>query len=420
MPPTKPLCPVLILVLPLALALSSTPASASDDWPQWRGPERDGTSSAFEPPAKWPQKLTLSWEVEVGRGDSSPLVAGDRVYVQTREGDNEVLAAFQLTDGKPVWRSAHPAPFKYLSIVGEHQAGPFSTPSFADGRIFTLGIGGVFTAWNAADGSRLWQRDPTGEFKFARPFYGASQSPLVVDGVVYVHLGGPGDGAFAALDAATGKTRWEWKGDGPAYGSPLLVELDGVSQLVTLTQRNLVGLDPSRGELLWQVPFKLSFDLTSLTPVVHDGLVILSGNEVATRAYRPHRENGQWLAPEVWNNDQVSMAFSSPVIADGALLAFSSKNKGQVVALDPATGVLRWSGPPRNGENAWLLVAGDTVVAIFDNGEMRVLDGAAASYQEVASYELAKSPIWAHPALLSRGVLIKDQTQLRLWSVVPD
>ncbi len=397
----------------------ATGLAVAEDWSQWRGPERSGEATAFEPPAEWPSELTLTWEVEVGKGDSSPLVSDDVVYVFSRVNEAETVSAYRLGDGERLWRTSYEAPFKPLTIVGEHGAGPYSTPLVAGGRLFTLGITAVLTAWSVEDGAQLWQKDVGSEFKFARPFYGASQAPMLADGKLIVHLGGPGDGALMAIDPATGREIWRLPGDGPAYGSPILVEREGVRQIVTLTQGRAIGVDLESGRLLWETPFKVSIDTTSLTPLEVGESIVLSGNQIPTRAYRVSKKGDSWSVDEVWSNDQLSMMYSSPISAGGRIVGFVTQNKGQVVALDPDTGEVVWEGPGRFGENAWLLAAGDTVIAIRDDATMWVFSASADAFEPLAQYELANSSIWAHPALLQRHLLIKDRDHLRLWEIPP-
>lgn len=393
------------------------PAHArSGDWPQWRGPLRTGEAPDFEPPAAWPAALRLVWEAEVGRGDASPVVAGERIFVFSRIDDRETVSALSRADASLLWRRAYDAPFRPLSIVGEHAAGPYSTPVVAGDRLFTLGITEILTAWDTASGETRWQKQFTGEFKRTQPFYGASQSPIVADGLLVVHLGGPGDGALVAFDPESGAERWRVAGDGPAYGSPIVVEQGGVRLLVTLTQRQLIGVELATGRVLFREPFQLNFDVTALTPLAHQGLLILSGNETPVRGYRIERAGDAWSLVQSWTNADVAMQFSSPVIAGGKLLAFSHRNKGQLVALDPATGAQLWTGPPRSGDNAWLLATGDWVLAVYDGGEVEVFE-VKGEIRPVASYTLTDSPVWAHPALLQRHLLIKEQTRLRLWEI---
>jgi outer membrane protein assembly factor BamB len=216
----------------VVVAVLATSMSAQD-WPQWRGPARDGAITSFREPATWPKTLKKRWHVEVGAGYAVPLVVGDRIYVFTRQNEDEVMTALDPRSGQTIWRTSYPAPFTMNPAAAPHGPGPKSTPTFADNRIFTLGMSGKVTAFDAATGKQLWQKpSPPVE-----PLYHTATSPLVDGNNVIVHVGGHDNGALTAFDVTTGDVRWSWNGDGPAYGSPLLFNLSGTRQVGTFTQK---------------------------------------------------------------------------------------------------------------------------------------------------------------------------------------
>lgn len=416
---TVALCPRFLLPV-FACFLALTAALQAEDWPQWRGPDRTGIAE-FEPPSAWPDELTLTWKTQVGPGDSSPVAADGRVYAFTRDGESESLVALDAETGEVLWRNGYPQEFTPLTIVDRHDKGPFSTPLVADGRVFTVGIREKLTAWSAEDGEIVWQRSFDEVFKRPQPFYGASQSPILVGGRLIVHVGGPGEGALQAFDPATGEDLWRVETeDGPAYGSGLLVELAGREQIVTLTQRRMIGFDPEDGEILWEIPYQVSFDAASVTPTIHQDLVIFSSDQKPVEAHRIVSRADGFAVEPAWSNGDVDFQFSSPVLVGGRLFGFSTRNKGQVVALDPATGELLWSGPGRQGDNAYLIAAGPVVLVVRDTAEMDVIDPSADEYRPLASYEVGESWMWSHPALLDHALLVKDFDGIRRWELVPE
>ncbi len=159
----------------------------------------------------WPQNLSLKWKVEVGAGYATPILIGNRVYTHTRQGENEVMMALDAETGKTVWQTPYAAPYKMNPATKNHGQGPKSTPLFADGRLYTLGISGIVSAFNAADGKLLWQKPAPP----VDPLYGTAMSPVFDRGSVIFHVGGQDNGALTAFDAATGNVRWAWAGDGP-------------------------------------------------------------------------------------------------------------------------------------------------------------------------------------------------------------
>ena len=268
------------------------PPASGTDWPQWRGPARDGSVDAALP-TQWPEALKKRWEITVGAGHASPVVSGNRVVVIAREGDQEIVRALDVTSGKEIWRAAYAAPYEVNPAARSHGPGPKSTPAIAGGRVFTLGIAGILSAFDLASGKLLWRLPAPA----ALPDYGAATSPLVDpadDTSVIVHVGGFENGALTSFDAATGKPRWEWKGDGPGSGSPIFATIGGVRQVIAQTQKLVVGLDASNGALLWQMPFTTEFDQNAFTPVVFQDLVIIGGTDWPLTAVR--LEAPRWQA----------------------------------------------------------------------------------------------------------------------------
>jgi outer membrane protein assembly factor BamB len=415
------------LAVTVALLGSTTGAFAADagqtvsgEWPQWRGPGRDAVAATLRVPATWPPQLREVWAVEVGPSDAGPVVAAGRVYTFTRSGEQEVVTALDLETGAKVWREAYDAPFKPMVMVGIHGAGPYSTPLVEGGRIFTLGISQVLSGRDAATGKLAWQRRFDSEYKVTQPFYGNALSPIVVDGKLVIEVGGGGNGAVLAVDPATGTDIWRLAGDGPAYGSPIVVDLEGTPQIVTLTQKRLIGVDAASGKLLWETPFLVDVDNTALTPVYHQGLLILGATRRPLRAYRVTREGEQFAVAEVWSNPDVSLTFSSPVVAGGSLVAFASQNKGQLVVVDPATGAVTWEAEGRQGEHSYLVASGSTVLSFLVGGELEVANIAGGKAEIVARYDVASSELWSHPVVLERHLLTKDQSHLRMWAIAGD
>lgn len=407
-----------IPALLLSILLAPLPALAAD-WPQWRGPGRDGVAPGFQAPAKWPAAPTKVWSVEVGAGHSGPAVAGGRVFVHARQGDDEVIAAHDLATGKQVWRDAYPAAFSPKPEAARHGKGPFSTPTVADGRVFAFGVNGVLSAYQAESGKLLWRKDLGKEMGAPGPYYGTSLSPLVDGGLVVVHAGGPGKGALLGLDAATGAQRWRREADGPGYASPVAADLGGVRQAVTLTQARLVGVALADGALLWEAPFQVPYDQGILTPVISGDLVLVSGEDMETQAFRITRKQGKLAADKVWGNRAVAMYMSSPVLADGLLYGFSSMKKGHLFALDPKTGTVRWQAEGGQGDHAALIAAGDVLLVLQDTADLRVVARTGEGYRELARYDVAEAATWAHPAVIDGKLLIKDAVRLTLWSFAP-
>lgn len=386
------------------------------DWPQWRGPLRDGSISGFQAPPSWPERLTRKWKTAVGIGHASPIYASGRIYVFSRRQESEILSSLDPADGKIVWSQSYNAPYKMNPAAEKHGEGPKSTPVFDRGRLFTLGIGGILSSHDAATGKLRWRKDYSRQFAHTSPLYGTAMSPVVDRGLLIAHVGGEDGGALTAFDADSGEVKWGWREDGPGYASPVIVELSGVRQVVTQTQKNIVGIDESSGALLWRIPFTTPYTQNVVTPVVYRDTLIFSGLTKGVMAVALSRSNSGWSTRELWNTPEVSMYMSSPVLSGDLLFGFSHKNKGQLFCLDARTGAVKWTGAPRQGDNAALEIAGGLLFVLKDNAELTVARAAAAGFEPVRVYSVAESPTWAHPLILDNGVAVKDLDSLALWT----
>jgi outer membrane protein assembly factor BamB len=400
------------LPLVIFVVLGLAPVAAQD-WPQWRGPNRDGVVRGFKEPASWPMSLTKRWNTEVGTGYATPLVVGERIYVFTRQGDDEVMTALDAASAKVIWRTSYPAPFKMNPATAPHGPGPKSTPTFAGNRLFTLGISGIVSAFDAATGKRLWQK-PAGPVE---PLYHTGQSPLVAGNLVILHVGGHDNGALTAFDAATGDVRWSWNGDGPAYGSPLLFDLAGTPQVVTFTQKYFVGVSLEGGRLLWRRPFVTPSTTTSQTPILYKDMVIQTGRNNGVTAFRVKPGSGEWATTDAWHTDEVSTHMSDSVAIDNVLFGLSHLNSGQYFALDLDTGKVLWKSDPRQAAHAAIQRAGNTIFSLEDDSELVVVRMNRERFDPVARYKVATTDTWTQPVISGNRVLVKDISSLTLWTI---
>lgn len=405
-----------MLMILLAGAAAAVAPAAAQDWTQWRGPGRDGVAALGEAPP-WPAELAKRWRIAVGSGQSSPVVAGDTLFVFSREREAEVARAVDLPTGRELWRRDYPAPYSVYPGAASFGGGPKSTPVLHDGRLFTLGIAGILTAFDAKDGRIVWQKDFKGRFEATAPPFGTSMSPLVVGGRLIVHAGGHDGGALIAFDPATGTEKWVLEGDGPSYSSPIVATFDGQEQVVIQVHRKILGVDPASGRALWSLPFVTPCDQNIVTPLRAGGLIVASSQETGTQGIRVARSGAGWTPVVAWHTRDVSMYMSSPVLANGSVVGLSQRKRGQYFALDPATGALQWTSEPGQGENAAFLVAGPSLLVLQGDGTLLVAPASASGFAPTHRYRVAESPTFAHPVPSKAGLLIKDEDGLSLYSL---
>jgi outer membrane protein assembly factor BamB len=397
----------------IAVALASQVCFAQD-WPQWRGPNRDGAVASFTAPKVWPDKLKTIWKVQVGIGHSSPVVVGRRVYLHSRQEENEVVSCFDLDSGKQLWRDSYPTPYMMNPAAVSHGKGPKSTPVVYNNKLYTFGISGILSCYDAATGQVRWRKEFSKQFKGTSPLFGAATSPIVHNGLVIVHVGGHDAGALTAFNAETGDVKWSWTGDGPGYASPIVFESGGASQIVTQTQKSIAGFSAASGELLWQIPFETEYVQNIVTPVVYKQTLILSGLDKGTMAIRVIKRGQKWDTEQVWRNPEVSMYMNSPVVSGDSLYGLSHKRKGQFFCLDARTGQTLWTTNGREGDNAAVVAAGQFLFLLTDGADLIVARSDPKQFEVVKKYSVADSPTWAHSVLVGNRILIKDASSLAL------
>jgi outer membrane protein assembly factor BamB len=398
------------LILLAALAVMSPAARAADaDWPQWLGPNRDGTAPARV--AAWKGDLPVLWRVPVGEGNSSPVVAGGLVFVHAKVKDKDVeqVQALDAATGKVKWEQSYEKlPFKPL--FGE---GPRATPCVHDGMVYTLGNTGVLACWEAAAGKPVWKVETLADPKKDNLFFGVSASPLVVGDHVVVQGGNGSSKGIKAYDRKTGKLAWTAGDDPASYAAPVV--RDG--QIVALTGANLVAVSPA-GQVRWQFPFKDQLNESSTTPVKAGDLYIASSVTAGTVAVRVADQDGKPAARQVWKNPTLTCYFSTPVPAgpDHLLMVtgVASLTNPSITlrCVELATGKEAWNRPKVGKYHAALLrLADGNLLMHDDHGDLTLLAPNVKQYQELAKSK-ACGPTWAHPAVAGGKVYVRDNKEL--------
>ena len=391
----------------------------AQDWSQWRGPGRDGVIPTAAIPKAWPKATKQGWQVEIGEGYSSPVVANGRAYLHSRRDPDEIVTAIDLSTGKVLWQQKYTAAFDKNQYAKQMAKGPNSTPLIAGSRLYTLGVTGILTAWNISDGTVAWRQDYSTSIDTSKLFCGTAMSPMLEGGALIVQVGSDVHGGrVLALDPATGKERWSWNGPGPGYASPVAATIDGMRQIITLTNGSIVGIDAANGESLWSIPFPDEWHENIVTPIWTGNALVVSGTRQGTHAYSIASTNGQWQPKQIWKNAEVTMYTVSPVFAGGVIYGMSNKRRGQFVALDADTGVLKWATIGRDGNHASIQQTGQHLLLLTDGGVLIVARRTPDSFVEERRYEIGNSATWAQPVFLPGGVLLRDATSVQLvqWS----
>jgi len=355
--------------------------------------------------------MNTKWKVTIGEGYASPLLAGGKIFEFTRQGEDEVAMAIDPESGKVLWQQSYAAPYQPVQSAARHGKGPKSTPLIYQGRLYTFGISGTLSAFDAASGKLEWRKEYSRDFKGTWPQFGTSMSPVGADGMVVVLIGTNDDGAIAAYDARSGSQKWIWKDDGPAYASPVVLDIGGVKQVVTLTQKNAVGLSVASGELLWKIDFPGRSGMNIPTPLKFGPRVVLAGDP-GTMLVQVNKSGDTWKSEKVWQITELTMRFSSPVQKGNLVFGFTNRNSGMFFCVDSETGKTLWTSDPRQGDNAVIYVSGETLFLLKDNADLIVARATGSAFQPLRTYHVADSATYANPLMLPKGLVIKDNTTL--------
>jgi len=385
----------------------------AQDWPQWRGANRDGKVAGFTAPATWPKTLTQKWRTTVGTGDATPALVGDKLYVFARQGEDEITLCLGAADGKEVWQNKYTA--QAVTGAAARHPGPRSSPAVADGKVVTLGVGGVLSCVATADGKLVWRKDP---FPKVVPQFFTATSPIIVDGMAIAHFGGRGQGAIIAYDLATGDEKWRWGGEGPEYASPALLTVDGTKQLVTLAAKSVVGIGLADGKLLWQRPFvPQGMTYNAATPIVDGQTVIYTGSGRGAKAVKIEKQGDGFEAKELWSNPDLGPQFNTPVLKDGLLFGLS--NRGNLYCINAQTGQTAWTDTtPRDKSGFGAIVdVGSCLLALPSSAELLVFKPSDKQYEELAKIKVAATAVYAHPVVAGNRIFVRDQDAVTLWTI---
>jgi outer membrane protein assembly factor BamB len=382
------------------------------DWPQWRGPRRDGVSQETGILTDWPkQGPKVLWKAPSGRGYASLAVANGRVYtvVQDQDVQYEVILCLDADTGQTRWRFRYPC----LRIIPDHGVGPRATPTVDGDRVYTTGAGGIFHCLNALTGERLWMHDLPEEFgEGARPatlaYWGHCCSPLVEGRLVVTETRGV-LGDVAAFDRDTGALVWKALADPAGYSSPVAATLAGVRQFLFFTGAGLVGLSAEDGKLLWRYPWETNDACNIATPVVADRYVFISSGydrgcallEISTQS------DGTWRAEPVYTHKRMRCHFASPVLCHGFLYGFDNEF---LACMDFRTGKIQWK--QRGFAKGSLLAADGHLIILGEDGNLAVAEATPEAYRLSASFQFSHNRCWSVPVLANGKLYVRDEKQI--------
>lgn len=416
------------VMLLIATALSLPAPLVADDWPQWRGPDRDGQwhetglVEAFDQ-----QVIARRWTAEIGAGYSGPTVAQGRVLVMDRLSDPESIERIHCFDrqtGKPLWTHSYGCAYEGVSYT----AGPRASVTVHQGVGYAIGATGHIHALSIADGRVLWQRDLREDFSIRMPNWGIAGSPLIEDDAVIVQIGGDDGACVVALDKDSGRTLWQSLDDDAAYASPIAIDQAGRRVVIVWTGERVVGLAPEDGQLLWEFPFKWErWPIGIATPVVHDDLLLISEVHKGTLLLRLGSDSPS--VEQVWHRRDngapaLHTLIGTPLVIDQHI--YGVHEDGTLCCLELSSGEVVWQDDTAVPSGRWATIHmvrnQDRVWMLNERGELIIARLSPQGFDEISRAKLLDPTTeqlrrrdgvtWSHPALAHRHIFARNDKEL--------
>lgn len=413
---------VIVFLVVSALLCGSILTATATEWPQWRGPNRDGVSSEIGILKEWaaggPKML---WKVSLGEGFSGISVSQGRVYTMFSKGNDEFVVCLNATDGGEIWR------FRSDDNYHEGQGGngPRATPTIDGDLLFTISAHGKLYALNAGNGEKVWSHDLQRKFGSKMPRWGFSTSPLVDGELLLVEVGGKGEKSIVAFNKSSGDVIWSSHKDKLGYSSPIAITVKGIRQIICFTGTKLVSVSPTDGTIYWQYPWKTGYDVNAATPVFipPDKVFISSGYDkgaavLQMRVFISHdddraavaqiKENqGKVRIRELWKNRKMKNQFSSSVLHENYLYGFDNSI---LKCIEADTGEEQWK--TRGFGKGTVLLADGHLIILSDRGKLGLAEATPAGYIEKVSAKVLSGLCWTAPTLADGRLYLRNEEEI--------
>ncbi len=410
------------VAMTLVFAASATAAS---DWPQFRGPNRDGIGDAAGLARSWsddgPAEL---WRRPLGEGFAGLTVAGDQLYTLFAEGGDEWVASFRVADGAEIWRRRLGETF-----VDHWGNGPRATPAVDGEVVYALGSNGALAALSTGDGEPIWEVDleamfgnpaqadeydegvPPGHPDLG-PYWGFCGSPLIEGDQVFVYTGSGGGNSLVALDKTTGEIRWGRLDHASSYSSPFAVDLGGQRQIVVAMANEIVAVSPA-GELLWRHPWA-RFNVSQPVFVPPDKLFFSAANDVGALLLAVHRNGQGFAAREVWRQPRMRNNWQSSVAYQGSIVGFDNAT---LKALSATDGEVMWAR--RRLGKGTLVFADDLLFTLSDRGVLTLAEWSLEGFRQIGQKAILTGITMTAPSLAQGKLFLRDHEQMVCLDLKP-
>ena len=405
-----------------ALLCSGILTASAAEWPQWRGPNRDGVSGEVGLLKEWsPNGPKVLWKVPLGEGFSGISVSQGRVYTMFSEGNDEFVVCLDATDGGEIWRFRSDKNYH----EGQGGNGPRATPTIDGDLLFTISAYGKLYALNTANGQEVWSHDLQRKFGSNMPRWGFSTSPLVDGESLLVEVGGKGEKSIVAFDKKNSDVVWSSHKDKLGYSSPIAITVKGVRQIICFTGTKLVSVSPTDGTIYWKYPWKTGYDVNAATPVFipPDKVFISSGYDKGAAVLQMRvfvspeddraatdqiRENqGTVRIEEIWKNRKMKNQFASSVLHENYLYGFDNSI---LKCIEANTGEEQWKS--RGFGKGTVILADGHLIILSDRGKLGLAEATPAGYMEKASAKVLNGLCWTAPTLAGGKLYVRNEEEM--------
>lgn len=415
------------ILLSVILLFCFVNVDAQQDWPDWRGVNRDGVWEEKGIIESFPSDtISVKWSVPINPGYSGPTVANGKVYVSDRieKKQQERVLCVDETTGQKVWEFVYDCEY---SGIG-YPAGPRASVVLNNGKAYSLGSMGHFFCFDAASGKVLWQKDLNTEYEIVMPIWGIAATPLVVGDKIIVHVSGSNNASIVAFNKNSGDELWRKLDDRAGYSAPILIEKNGKKVVVNWTEHSLSGLDPETGEIYWHFPWKTGSGMSIATPVLYDDHIFVSAFYSGSLLVK--LGDDYTTAEKVWQRsgeserktDALHCVMNTPIILGKYIYGVDSY--GELRCLDFNTGDRVWENQTAVKRNRWAnihFVKNEDIIWMFnEQGELLIAKLLPEGFKEIdrafliapTKKQLGRGVTWTHPAFANKHIFIRNDKEL--------
>jgi len=380
------------------------------DWAQWRGPNRDGVSSATGLLKTWPEGgPQVVWRMPIGEGYSGLSIARGRIYTLSGEAPDEFVLCLDANDGSEIWRFRSDTNF-----TESHGNGPRSTPTVEGNRVYVQSAKGKLYCLDAESGAKVWHRDLRRHFDSDIPGWGFASSPLIEGDLLLLEVGGKEGQSIAAFDKKTGHVLWTSHTDALAYSSPIALTFNGVRQILFLTQNNLVSVAPADGTVYWTYPWEGAINIATPIFIPDDKIFISAAYGKGAALLQMNAVNDGIGVEEIWKSRVMKNWINSSVLHKGYLYGFDSSI---FKCIEADTGEEQWK--VRGFARGSLILADGHLIALGEEGKLALVEATPEAFREKASFQVLEGKCWTQPTLVGGKLYVRNEEEIVCLNVVP-